>query len=138
MVQEEFAKRCVARVGDYFWSRLSINCQLLARVSYLKKVGKHNFRPPPKVESALIRIEPRKPIPNINFIEWDGMIRISFNRRNRLLQKIFSNKNTMKQLHKNYVTFTKMKNVEKNTKTMTLIWKKQNKKFLQLFKILDW
>ena len=36
MVQDEFAKRCVSRVGDYFWSRLSINCELLSRVSYLK------------------------------------------------------------------------------------------------------
>merc|ERR1712154_362512 len=67
MVQEEFARRMVSRPGDYFWCRLAINCQLLSRVSYLKKVSKMNFRPPPKVESALVRIEPRRPIPNINF-----------------------------------------------------------------------
>ena len=114
MVQDEFAKRCVSRVGDYFWSRLSINCQLLSRVSYLKKVGKQNFRPPPKVESALIRIEPRKPIPNINFIEWDGLIRICFERRHRLIQKIFHNKNVIKQLHKNYITFIKMQRKNNN------------------------
>ena len=29
------------------------------------------------------------------------------------MQKIFSNKNIIKQLHKNYVTFTKMKNIDK-------------------------
>merc|ERR1712154_636346 len=115
MVQEEFAKRCVARVGDYFWSRLSINCQLLARISYLKKVGKHNFKPPPKVESAIIRIEPRKSI-DLNFIEWDGLIRICFNRRNRLMQKIFSNKNIIRQLHQNHVTFCRLKAAEKNAK----------------------
>merc|ERR1712154_123617 len=113
MVQEEFAKRCVSRVGDYFWSRLSINCKLLSRVAYLKKVSKHNFRPPPKVESAIIRIEPRRPIPNINFIEWDGLIRIAFERRHKLIQKIFHNKNVIKRLHKNYITFMKMKNVNK-------------------------
>eukprot|EP01083_Nonionella_stella_P073425 198505_1 len=115
MVQDEFAKRMIARVGDYFWSRLSINCQLLSRVSYLKKVGKQNFRPPPKVESALIRIEPRKPIPNINFIEWDGLIRICFQRRHRLIQKVLGgNKNVIKQLHENRITFAKLENKNKN------------------------
>mmetsp|Transcript_45408 Transcript_45408/g.75387 ORF Transcript_45408/g.75387 Transcript_45408/m.75387 type:complete len:337 (+) Transcript_45408:35-1045(+) len=104
MVQDEFAKRCVSRVGDYFWSRLSINCQLLARVSYLKKVSKQNFRPPPKVESALLRIEPRMPVPSINFIEWDGLIRICFERRHRLIRKVFSNKNVLQRLHENYGT----------------------------------
>merc|ERR1711971_1258905 len=108
MVQEEFARRMVSRPGDYFWCRLASNCQLLSRVSYLKKVSKMNFRPPPKVESALVRIEPRKPIPQINFMEWDGLIRIAFNRRHRLLQKVFKNKNIMTQLHKNYVTLCKI------------------------------
>lgn len=47
--------------------RLSINTQLLARVDHLMKVGKNNFRPPPKVESSVVRIEPKNPPPPINF-----------------------------------------------------------------------
>lgn len=109
MVQDEFARRMVSRVGDPFWCRLAINCQLLSRVSYLKKVAKNNFRPPPKVESALVRIEPRKPIPSINFIEWDGLIRICFERRHRLTRKIFRNKNVIKKLHQNHITWKKLK-----------------------------
>lgn len=31
------------------------------------KVGKNNFRPPPKVESSVVRIEPKNPPPPINF-----------------------------------------------------------------------
>ena len=31
------------------------------------QVGKNNFRPPPKVESSVVRIEPRNPPPPINF-----------------------------------------------------------------------
>ena len=31
------------------------------------QVGKNNFRPPPKVESSVVRVEPRNPPPPINF-----------------------------------------------------------------------
>ena len=63
MFQREFAQRLVAQPGDKLYCRLSINTQLLARVDHLMKVGKNNFRPPPKVESSVVRIEPRQPPP---------------------------------------------------------------------------
>ncbi|KAJ8943361.1 hypothetical protein NQ318_002594 [Aromia moschata] len=53
MFQQEFAQRLVAKPGDKLYCRLSVNTQLLARVDMLMKVGKNNFRPPPKVESAV-------------------------------------------------------------------------------------
>jgi len=31
------------------------------------QVGKNNFRPPPKVESSVVRIEPRNPRPCIDY-----------------------------------------------------------------------
>ena len=37
------------------------------------KVGRNNFRPPPKVDSSVVRIEPRNPVPDVNFKEWDGV-----------------------------------------------------------------
>jgi 18S rRNA (adenine1779-N6/adenine1780-N6)-dimethyltransferase len=70
--------RLVARPGDSTYSRLSANTQLLARVSHLLKVGRNNFRPPPKVDSAVVRIEPRNPVPDVNFREWDGLLRLCF------------------------------------------------------------
>lgn len=33
------------------------------------QVGRNNFRPPPKVDSSVVRIEPRWPPPPINFRE---------------------------------------------------------------------
>merc|ERR1712080_429189 len=60
MFQREFAQRLVAQPGDKLYCRLSINTQLLSRVDHLMKVGKNNFRPPPKVESSVVRIEPKK------------------------------------------------------------------------------
>ena len=92
MFQEEFAQRLTAKPGDEFWCRLSVNCQLLAKVTQLLKVGKGNFRPPPKVESRVVRIEPINPPPPINFTEWDGLIKLCFNRRNKTLNSIFGQK----------------------------------------------
>ena len=57
------------------YCRLSVNTQLLAKVDQLLKVGKQNFRPPPKVESRVVRIELKNPPPPVNFTEWDGMVR---------------------------------------------------------------
>ncbi|KAG8365913.1 hypothetical protein BUALT_Bualt17G0021400 [Buddleja alternifolia] len=54
--------RLVAQPGDTLYCRLSVNTQLLAHVNHLLKVGKNNFRPPPKVDSSVVRMEPRKPL----------------------------------------------------------------------------
>ena len=37
------------------------------------KVGRNNFRPPPQVESSVVRIEPKmgSERPNISFEEWE-------------------------------------------------------------------
>ncbi|KAL7554138.1 hypothetical protein ACHAWF_017540, partial [Thalassiosira exigua] len=74
MFQEEFALRLTARPGEALYCRLSVNTQLLAKVDQLMKVGRNNFRPPPKVESRVVRIELRNPPPPVNFTEWDGMV----------------------------------------------------------------
>ena len=57
MLQLEFAQRLTAKPGDSLYCRLSVNTQLLAKVDNLLKVGKANFRPPPKVDSMVVRIE---------------------------------------------------------------------------------
>lgn len=102
MFQREFAMRLVAKPGDKLYCRLSINTQLLARVDHLMKVGKNNFRPPPKVESSVVRIEPRNPPPPINFQEWDGLVRIAFVRKNKTLSAAFKSSAVRELLEKNY------------------------------------
>jgi 18S rRNA (adenine1779-N6/adenine1780-N6)-dimethyltransferase len=76
MFQEEFALRLTARPGEALYCRLSVNTQLLAKVDQLLKVARNNFRPPPKVESRVVRIELKNPPPPVNFTEWDGMVRV--------------------------------------------------------------
>lgn len=102
MFQREFAERLVAKPGDKLYCRLSINTQLLARVDMLMKVGKNNFRPPPKVESNVVRIEPRNPPPPINYQEWDGLTRIAFVRKNKTLSAAFKQTTVLTMLEKNY------------------------------------
>ncbi|KAF6202646.1 hypothetical protein GE061_003045 [Apolygus lucorum] len=102
MFQREFAMRLVAKPGDKLYCRLSVNTQLLARVDLLMKVGKNNFRPPPKVESNVVRIEPRNPPPPINFKEWDGLTRMLFVRKNKTLSSIFRQAPILANLEKNY------------------------------------
>jgi 16S rRNA A1518/A1519 N6-dimethyltransferase RsmA/KsgA/DIM1 with predicted DNA glycosylase/AP lyase activity len=48
------------------------------------KVGRNNFRPPPQVESSVVRIIPKNPPPPLNFDEWDGLLRICFSRKNKV------------------------------------------------------
>lgn len=108
MFQEEFALRLSAQPGDKLYCRLSVNCQLLARVSQLIKVGRNNFRPPPKVESRVVRIEPRNPPPPVNFLEWDGLVRLCFNRKNKTLRALLTTTSVLKLLAANRKTLAKV------------------------------
>ena len=96
--------RLVARPGEGMYSRLAVNTQLLARVNHLLKVGKNNFRPPPKVDSSVVRIEPRHPPPPVPLLEWDGMVRLAFGRKNRTLGAAFKANRTLAALEDNYNT----------------------------------
>ena len=86
------------------YCRLAVNTQLLARVSHLLKVGRNNFRPPPKVDSSVVRIEPLKPPPPVNFREWDGLVRLCFGRKNKTLGAIFRQHHTLALLEANHAT----------------------------------
>ena len=114
LVQREFAMRLVAKPGSEFYCRLSANVQLLAKCDHLMKVSKNNFTPPPKVESSVVRIEPRTPLPNINFSEWDGLLRIAFGRKNKTLGAIFKQKKILEHLLENYKKFNKIGNTGEN------------------------
>jgi 16S rRNA (adenine1518-N6/adenine1519-N6)-dimethyltransferase len=58
MVQKEVALRAVAAAGDSSYGRLSVMLQYRCRCQYLFDVLPDSFRPPPKVDSAVIRLEP--------------------------------------------------------------------------------
>ena len=53
----------------------------------------------------MIRIEPLNPPPPVNFVEWDGMVRLCFNRKNKTLGAIFRQKPIVQLLYDNYKTY---------------------------------
>ena len=59
LVQQEVAERAVAGAGDEAYGALSVNLQAVAEVAPCFRVGARAFTPPPKVESAVIRVTPR-------------------------------------------------------------------------------
>ncbi|KAI0920370.1 Dimethyladenosine transferase, variant 3 [Taiwanofungus camphoratus] len=111
MFQREFALRLVARPSTELWSRLSANVQLYAKVDLVMNVSKNNFRPPPKVESSVIRLVPRDPPPPVEFGEFDGLGRIVFGRRNKTVHATFMAKGVMDMLESNWKTWASMNNV---------------------------
>lgn len=89
MFQREFAMRLFAKAGDKLYSRLSVNAQMWAKIDHIMKVGKNNFKPPPAVESSVVRLVPKNPRPQISYEEWDGLLRVCFVRKNKTLRASF-------------------------------------------------
>lgn len=61
MLQKEVVDRMAAEPGSKVYGRLSVMLQARCRVTPLFKVPPGCFRPPPKVDSAVVRLEPRDP-----------------------------------------------------------------------------
>lgn len=134
MFQHEFNLRLLARPGESSYGRISATVQRFAKVSLVMKVGRNNFRPPPAVESSVVRIE-MKPttattaqteqeakdeIKHVesqhahDFKEWDGLLRICFVRKNKTISACFKSTAVMEALEKNYRDSIEPKNEEKN------------------------
>jgi 16S rRNA (adenine1518-N6/adenine1519-N6)-dimethyltransferase len=60
LVQREVAERIVALHGSREYGALSVNVQAIARAEIVRSVAASSFTPPPKVESAVVRITPRE------------------------------------------------------------------------------
>ncbi|KAJ3159966.1 dimethyladenosine transferase [Geranomyces michiganensis] len=112
MFQREFALRLTAKPGDALYCRLSANVQLLAKVDHVMKVGRNNFRPPPQVESSVVRIEPRQPPPPVDFNEWDGLLRVLFVRKNKTCAANFKTQTILDLLEHNYKTYCSLRGMD--------------------------
>lgn len=114
MFQREFALRLTARPGETLYCRLSVNAQFWAKITHVMKVGKNNFRPPPQVESSVVRIEPKvgKDRPNVSWDEWDGLLRVCFVRKNKTLRASWlGTKEVLAMVERNYRTWCAMNGV---------------------------
>ncbi|ASJ08927.1 16S rRNA methyltransferase [Thermococcus siculi] len=77
--QLEFAQRMVAKPGDKNYSRLSLMVRAKARAELVERIGKGAFWPRPKVDSAVIILEPKPPSERIELDE--NLVRALFQHR---------------------------------------------------------
>ncbi len=88
MLQKEVVERIVAQPGDEHYGRLSVMVQFYCQVKKLFIVKPGAFRPPPKVDSAVIRLTPYQTSPwqaddPILFAE---IVRSAFSHRRKMLR----------------------------------------------------
>lgn len=90
LVQREVADRIVASPGSKEYGALSVNVQSVAVPRILFRVAPGSFQPPPKVESAVVRIDPR-PDPVLRSEEetdFGRFVQDVFGMRRKQLQRI--------------------------------------------------
>ncbi len=88
MLQREVVERMAAAPGSKVYGRLSVMLQLECRVEPLLRVAPGAFRPPPKVESAVVRLTPlpasARPQPVLRTAIAD-VVRAAFGQRRKTL-----------------------------------------------------
>ncbi|OUM06632.1 16S rRNA (adenine(1518)-N(6)/adenine(1519)-N(6))-dimethyltransferase [Pseudomonas syringae] len=94
MLQKEVVERMAAGPGGGDWGRLSIMVQYHCRVEHLFNVGPGAFNPPPKVDSAIVRLVPHETLPHPakDHRVLERVVREAFNQRRKTLR------NTLKLL----------------------------------------
>jgi len=94
MLQKEVVDRIVAKPGDSAYGRLGIMMQYYCRSEYVFTVKPGAFRPPPKVDSAIVRLIPHeKPPVEVNdFDTFSKIVNFSFTQRRKTLRNILKGK----------------------------------------------
>ncbi|WP_133477499.1 16S rRNA (adenine(1518)-N(6)/adenine(1519)-N(6))-dimethyltransferase RsmA [Cognatilysobacter segetis] len=93
MLQKEVVDRMAAGPGSKVYGRLGVMLQAYCRVTPLFDVPPGAFRPPPKVDSAVVRLVPR-PEPEIAVHDratFARVVRDAFSQRRKTLRNALSN-----------------------------------------------
>jgi len=88
MLQKEVVDRMAAAPGSKVYGRLSVMLQAYCRVTPLFMVPPGAFRPPPKVDSAVVRLVPRAPA-DIGIADrqrFAAIVRAAFGQRRKTLR----------------------------------------------------
>ncbi len=87
LLQKEVVDRIVAMPGNKTYGRLSVMLQLACRAESLFEVPPDAFTPPPKVDSALLRLVPRPQDeqPDIDPDALQNVVRMAFGKRRKTL-----------------------------------------------------
>jgi 16S rRNA (adenine1518-N6/adenine1519-N6)-dimethyltransferase len=87
LVQKEVGERLYAKPSTKAFGALSIRVQYLAHCELICPVPARDFSPPPKVDSAVIRLTPRRLLiePNSPKV-LDNLVRLGFGSRRKMLR----------------------------------------------------
>lgn len=93
MLQKEVVDRMAAGPGSKVYGRLSVMLQAYCQVTSLFVVPPGAFRPPPKVDSAVVRLGPRDPATiNINdHRRFADVVKAAFGQRRKTLRNALNN-----------------------------------------------
>jgi 16S rRNA (adenine1518-N6/adenine1519-N6)-dimethyltransferase len=88
MLQKEVVDRLAAAPGNRQYGRLSVMVQYRCRVTRLFTIGPGAFQPPPRVESAFVRLEPYRELPVAILDEavLESLVRQAFAQRRKTLR----------------------------------------------------
>jgi 16S rRNA (adenine1518-N6/adenine1519-N6)-dimethyltransferase len=99
LVQKEVAERLTAEAGSKVFGAMSVRTQYLANCDYICPVPNTAFKPPPKVDSAVIRLRPRPyPRPTTNPRWLQTLIKLGFASRRKMLRNNFKSVVDQEQL----------------------------------------
>ena len=92
MLQKEVVDRITAAPGSKTYGRLSLMAQLWCETTALFDIPPDAFDPPPKVDSAVVRLVPRTaPAWQIDDLAtFDETVRLAFAQRRKMLRKTFA------------------------------------------------
>lgn len=92
MLQKEVVDRMAAEPGSKVYGRLSVMLQAYCQVTPLFTVPPGAFRPPPKVDSAVVRLVPRDPasIEVRDPAKFEAVVRDAFGQRRKTLRNALS------------------------------------------------
>ncbi|PYO79231.1 MAG: ribosomal RNA small subunit methyltransferase A [Gemmatimonadetes bacterium] len=90
LVQREVADRMSAKAGDEEYGALTVNIAVVAKVEQVMTVPASAFRPPPKVESAVVRITPleRPLVPPEYLDSFRTFVQAAFGQRRKQIQRV--------------------------------------------------
>jgi 16S rRNA (adenine1518-N6/adenine1519-N6)-dimethyltransferase len=93
MLQKEVAERIIATPNNKHYGRLSIMMQYYCRCELLFEVPPRCFSPPPRVDSAIIRLIPHaQPTVKVtNKTQFDSIVQEAFNQRRKTIGNSLKN-----------------------------------------------
>ena len=86
MLQKEVVERMAAGPGTKDYGRLSVMLQWRYDIESVLDVGPESFDPPPRVESAIVRMLPLPDAPGVEPALLSELVRVAFSQRRKLLR----------------------------------------------------